>query len=241
MAKRGSAETVEQFAAALALAAGDNLVSLLLRGSAARGDYDAKRSDLNVVIILTDASATALRPLADAVAGWVKADQPPPVIFTEAGWHASTDVFPIELEDMREAHRLLHGTDPFAKVATTREDLRRELEREARGKLIQLRAEYVAVAAHGKWLGALLLRSAKTFFVLFRALVRASGATPPQDPRALVAVAAELAGFDPTAFEWIVAKLAGEKRPDLAAYAPEGGRYLDAIERFVLYVDSMMR
>ena len=52
--------TLETFAAAVDEAAGDNLVALILRGSAARGDYDRKQSDLNLVLILRDASAAQI-------------------------------------------------------------------------------------------------------------------------------------------------------------------------------------
>lgn len=230
--------TMESIAARIERAAGDNLAALLVRGSAARGDHDGKRSDVNLVLILKDTSATSLRPLGEAVAKWVKSGQPPPVIFSERGWRDSTDVFPIELEDMREAHLLLRGDDPFDGITTKPEHIRHELEREARGKLLQLRAEYVAVASNGKWLGGLLLSSAKTFFVLFRALVRRKG-EEVQQQHDLVATTADTVGFDADVFDWILARLAGEKRPDLAAHDALGARYLEAIEQFVDYVDKM--
>lgn len=232
-------QTLESVASGLAAAAGDNLRTLLVRGSAARGDYHAKRSDVNLVIILDDTSAGALKPLGGVVAKWVRSGQPPPVIFSAQDWRDSTDVFPIELEDMRSAHRLLRGEDPFAEVATEAPHVRHELEREARGKLIQLRAEYVAVASNGKWLGALLLSSAKTFFVLFRALVRVGGATVPEREHDLVRAAAEIAGFEPDAFTWPLARLGGARAADLVPYDPSGARYLAAIEQFVQYVDRM--
>ena len=230
---------LREFTDAMRGAAGDNLAALLLRGSVGRGDFNEKRSELNVVVILHDTSATALRPLGDIVAKWVRQGDPTPVIFSEDGWRRSTDVFPIELEDMREAHRLLHGSDPFDGLTTEPADVRHELEREARGKLIQLRAEYTSVAANGKWLGALLLGSAKTFFVLFRALVRCKGESPPQETRALVRAAATIAEFDASAFDWVVDRLAGRKTEDLTAYDTTGARYLEAIEQFVHYVDTM--
>ncbi len=236
---KGIDTRLESIAHEIERAAGDNLVSLLVRGSAVRGDFDGKRSDLNLVLILRDTSAQALRPLGKVVGKWVKSGQPTPVIFSENGWKDSTDVFPIELEDMREAHGLLRGTDPFEGIRTEMRHVRHELEREARGKLIQLRAEYVAVESNGKWLGGLLLSSAKTFFVLFRALVRCKGEPVPADNRALVAAAAEIAGFDANAFEWLLAKMAGEKRSDLTAYDQTGAQYLQAIERLVDYVDKM--
>lgn len=229
--------TIEEFGRAAQEAAGENLVSCFLFGSAARGDYDRKASDLNTVLVLTSADPDALRPLAEPVKRWVRGGQPAPLIFSERGWRGSTDVFPIEIEDMRDAHRVLAGTDPFDGLETTTADLRRELEREARGKLIQLRAEFVAAEADGKALGALLEDSARTFFVLFRAAVRLGSGTPPASHKALVAETAEATGIDAGAFDWVIGRLAGEKRPSLKDYDPLGERYVSAIAEFVHWVD----
>lgn len=238
MAKRRE-ETLERFAARLEAALGDNLVSLVLYGSAARGDYDATRSDLNVLMILRDAAPAALRPVGEAIGAWVKAGEPPPLILSERGWRASTDVFPIEIEDMREAHHLLRGRDPFAGITTARRDLRHELEREIRGKLLQLRAEYAAAESDPKALSALLERATPTFLVLFRALLRFHGTQPPPEPGALVRQAASIAGFDAGAFDWPVARLGGRKAALLEAHDPKAVAYLEAVERVEQYVDEL--
>lgn len=228
--------TLDEFTAAVRDAAGDNLVSCFLFGSAARGDYDARTSDLNTVLILADASPEALRPLGEPIKRWVRGE-PAPLIFSETGWRASTDVFPIEIEDMRDAHRVLAGTDPFDGLETAAADLRQELEREARGKLIQLSAQFAAAQADGRALGALLEDSARTFFVLFRAAVRLGGGVPPANHRELVAATAETTGIDAGAFDWVIARLGGAQRPRLEAYDPLGDRYLAAIAGFVQWVD----
>lgn len=235
--RRDTLETgIKRFAADVEKAAGDNLVSLVLYGSAARGTA-TEDSDVNLLLVLTDASAAGLRPLGDVVRAWAKAGERPPLIFSEAGWRASADVFPIEIEDVREAHRVLRGTDPVVGITTHADDLRRELERETRGKLVQLNAQYAAAVGDGKALTALVAASARTFLHLFRAAVRAAGRTPPEDRRALVATAAEIGGFDAGAFDWPLAKMAGEPRPDLASHDPAAARYLDALSTFVDYVD----
>jgi len=38
-------------------------------------------------------------------AEWIRKGETAPLIFSEAEWQASADVFPIEIEDMRDAHR----------------------------------------------------------------------------------------------------------------------------------------
>lgn len=229
---------LERFAERLETALGANLVAAVLYGSAARGTYVKGRSDFNVLVIVRDASAAALRPAATVVADWTKAGEPPPLIFSEAEWRASADVFPIEVEDMREAHRLLRGPDVFDGLATRREDLRQELEREVRGKLLRLRTEYAAACGDGKGLGKLLLASSSTFLALFRATLRLAGRVPPAEPAALVQAAAEVTGMDAGAFEWVVGRLTGQAMPALEPFDPVGARYVDAIERLARFVDE---
>jgi predicted nucleotidyltransferase len=229
---------LERFAERLDGALGANLVAAILYGSAARGAYVQGRSDLNVLVIVRDASAAALRPAAEAIADWAKAGEPPPLLFSEAEWRASTDVFPIEIEDMREAHRHLRGHDVFAGLTTRGEDLRQELEREVRGKLLRLRTEYAAAAGDGKALGRLLLESAGTFLVLLRAVVRLAGRAVPAEREAMVREAAAVSGMDAGAFEWILARLAGRAMPALERFDPVGERYVDAIERLARFVDE---
>jgi hypothetical protein len=226
---------VDEFAARLENTLGDNLVSLLLYGPAVRNEG---RTVPTTLLVVRDAAPAALRGIEEPIAGWVKKGFPPPLIFSQREWEASSDVFPIEIEDMREAHRLLRGTDPLDGIATTKEDLRRELEREVRGKLLQLRTEFAATAADGKALGNLLADSATTFFVLFRATLRLAGRTPPLDPADLVQDTADLAEMDGTAFDWILNGLAGKKRPNLKPYDAIGNRYVEQIELLAHFVDS---
>jgi hypothetical protein len=190
------------------------------------------------LLILRDASPLGLRPIEQPIGEWSKRGNPPPLIFSERGWRSSTDVFPIEIEDMREAHRVLRGANPFEGLTTTREDLRRELEREARGKLLRLRTEFVATAAKGKALEDLLLDSAGTLFVLFRAALRLAGHIPPQTPKTLVHETAAVANLDAAAFDWVLDKLVGHNVPSLKAYDSVGDHYVAQLERLVEFIDA---
>jgi predicted nucleotidyltransferase len=226
------------FAAAVAGAAGDNLVSLTLYGSAARGAL-RETSDMNLILVLRDASAEVLKPLGRPFREWLRAGERPPLVFSADGWRAAADVFPIEIEDIRRSRRVLHGTDPVAHLTTRREDLRRELEREARGALVQLRAAYLAAAGDGRELADLVIGSCRTILVLARATLRIAGTEPPEDPAALVSAVAGAAGFSAAAFEWPLAQLAVKHPPGLEPYDPRAARYLDAIANFVEYVDRL--
>ncbi|HEX9581603.1 MAG TPA: nucleotidyltransferase domain-containing protein [Gemmatimonadales bacterium] len=235
---RDSLTRLETFAGDLERALGDNLVSLVLYGSAARGDHHAKRSDINLLLVLRDARPATLRPIGRLIADWTRRE-PPPLIVTETGWRASADVFAMEIEDMRQAHRVVRGVDPFAGLETSAADLRTELEREARGKLLQLRSHFAAVESDGRALGQLLESSAGTFFVLFRALIRLKGSTLPRGADELVAKAAEIAGFQAQAFAWPLAQLSGRPARRLEPFDQAGEAYVEAIERLVECIDGL--
>ena len=227
----------EKVAVQIATDLGENLNSMMLFGTAIRGGYAPAHQEVNIMVMVEDASTKAIGPIEKSIAAWVKKGNAAPLIFERSEWEGSTDVFPTAIEDMRDAHRLIAGTDPFEGIVTNRDDLRQELEREVRGKLLQLRAQYAAFAPNGRSLMRLLIDSASTFFVLMRALVRLEGQTPEAKPARLVEQAASIAGLDVGAFSWVVDKIAGDKVKALRSDDPIAARYVDEIQKLTHYVD----
>src|ERR1700748_2506533 len=87
-------------------AAGENLQSVILYGSGARGDFHNRKSDLNLLCILKSAKATELTRIASVVRWWSEQlREPAPRIFTREELLHSADVFSIELLDIGQAHR----------------------------------------------------------------------------------------------------------------------------------------
>jgi len=234
--RAGLEDRLEHFAKAVSDAAAENLVALVLYGSAAAGQHTS-RSDVNLLLILRDARAAALRPLGPAFRDWVRAGDPPPLVFSEAGWRNAADVFPIEIEDIRARHRVLRGANPVADLTTTREDLRHQLEREARGLLIQLRASYAAADADARTLTAVVLDSFGPVLALFRALLRLRGLDVPDSRAELVAAAADLGGFEPAAFAWPLDQRTAARSSRLTTNDPIAAAYLDAVSAFVDFID----
>ncbi len=231
-------EKAEKVAAQIADDLGENLKSVLLFGTAIRGGVAPAHQEVNIMVVVEDASTDAIRPIEKSLAAWVKKGNAAPLIFEQSEWEGSTDVFPIEIEDMREAHRLVAGTDPFEGIVTERNDLRQELEREVRGKLLQLRAQYAAFAPNGGALTRLLVDSAPTFFVLMRALVRLEGQAPETTPARLVEQAGSIAGLDVGAFQWVVDKISGDKVKALRSDDPIAAGYVNEMQKLTHYVDQ---
>jgi len=229
---------LDALARGLEASLGADLVSLLLYGSAARGAHVEGRSDVNLLLIVKDASPATLRRAAGPLAAWARAGRRPPLIHSEAEWRDAADVFPMEMDDIRDAHRLLAGRDPTIGIVTRPADTRRELERETRGVLSRVRAIYAAVGAEGASLEELLQNSLGTVLVLFRAAVRLSGRPVDADPRRLVSEAAAVCGFDADAMEWVLAARGGMPPRRLDAFDEAAAKYLAALERFAVWVNN---
>lgn len=220
-------------AADAALGAG---YSALLYGSAARDDYVAGRSNINLMLVLDDPSPTRLRALGPAFAAWRKSASEPPLLISRTEWARASDVFPIEITDMRGGYRVLRGADPLGTARVERGDLRQALERELRGKLLRLRQGYAAAAGDEKVLGALAGGSASTMLVLWRSLLTLAGRPVPSSPSALAAEAAALVGAPAAALATPVERR-GER--NWKCTAPEFEQYMSAVAHAAGYVDQL--
>lgn len=229
--------TPEQFTETLKKNCGDNLLAAVLYGSAAAGDGIEGKSDYNVLLVLRDAGLGALKPVAAATAAWLKKGNPPPLIFTRERLLASADTFPIELSDMKDFHRLLHGENPLPGIKVELPHLRLAVERELKGALILLRESYLASGGGRRALEALMTESLSQFLVLCRAALRLREADVPASKLACAARLAEHARFDAEAFDLVHQLRRGEYRGGLDAEALFA-RYLAAADGLCAAVDG---
>jgi hypothetical protein len=96
--------------AALKKALGENLHSLLLYGSAVRGNLQAGVSDLNLLILLEESTPDAHAAIAEAIRGPVRIE---PFILGRALLARSIQAFAVKFLSIRRNYRVLHGADPF--------------------------------------------------------------------------------------------------------------------------------
>jgi predicted nucleotidyltransferase len=231
--------TIDNLGAAVARALGPRLVALLLYGSAARGTHVRGRSDVNTLLISDTVDDALFDALAPVLRSWTKAGHPAPLILTEHEWRSSADAFPIEYEDIREAHRLLAGRDPWEGIRVDREPLRRQLEHELMGKLVQLRQAYGTLWGDPKRLAAVIVGSARGWFAMLRAVLRLAGKPVPGRPEPLVDAAAALIGFPAHGLGPLVRHVEGGPALRLARSDPLIPAYLAAVARTAEYVNEL--
>jgi len=165
---------------------GDSLVSLILYGSAASGDFHEKFSDLNVLCVLREVSVEMLGKAESSIAWFVKKGNPPPLFFSLDEIKSSHDVFPIEFLDMQANHRVLFGEDIFEGLEIERGNHRLELEHELRSKFIGLRQSYLRASHDAKAVSDLTLRSLSSMITLFRHALFLMGEMVPLQKREVI-------------------------------------------------------
>jgi predicted nucleotidyltransferase len=218
-------------------AAGKNLVSVIVYGSAASKDFRRDYSDINVLVVAKKLSLEELKPLAPVMRWWRERGHPPIVIFSREEIDRSADVFSIELYDMKHRHRVLEGEDVFATLEIPMSLHRVQLEHELRTSLLRLRQSYIA-NPHEDAVLELMLQSISSFGTLFRHVLIALGEVPPPHRREVTVKLGELVGFDPKPFLDVYDIREGRSH---ALHADETFRqYLAIVERVASWVDRKL-
>lgn len=220
-------------------AAGENLVSVVLYGSAADGDFHAGQSDLNLLCVLGDASFAALSKIAPAAEWWRRKQQPAPMCLTRQELQDSADVFSIEFLDMKQRYRVLHGEDVLRDLVVPMDLHRRQLEYELREKLFLLRQRLLLAGKNEKHLWEVMLRSLSSFTTLMRHVLIEFGEPAPKHSREAVTQLAARLNFDPSAFVQLMDVRAKQKEKRQLSAASLASQYLGAIEKVAAGVDRM--
>jgi len=209
-------------------AAGNNLRSLVLYGSAAGGEFHEAHSDLNILALFERLDAESLRRLHPVVAMWTGKGNPAPLLLTVSELRSSADVFAIEFLDISARRRTLHGEDFFASLEIPMALHRHQVERELRVNLLKLRQSAALAGAGDAALSNLMVKSVAAFCVLFRHALLALGEKPPDSRREACRRLAAVLGFDAAPFE-VVLDVREAKQPRKALNADVFASYLAAV------------
>jgi predicted nucleotidyltransferase len=232
-------EELSEFVAKLRAAAGDNLVSVVLYGSAADGEFHAEYSDVNLLCIVRDTSFIALNKIAPAVDWWRKKKHHPPLVLTAKELKDTADVFSIEFADIKQRHRVLFGEDPFQDFAVPMHLHRHQLEYELREKLFLLRQHVLVAGTNEKTLWEVMLNSLSSFTTLFRHVLIELGEQGPKHSLEATQELATKLNFDPSAFVELMDVRAGKSDRGRLRARDVTAKYLLAIETVASAVDTM--
>lgn len=221
-------------------AAGNNLLSAILYGSAATGEFHKGHSDVNLLCIMQSLDREDLSKVHAASAWWVKKGHPTPLFFTRHELHHSNDIFAIELLDIKAAHRVLYGEDAMASLHVPMDLHRFQVERELRNNTLRLRQQYVRHPADSRKTLELMTSSISTFATLFRHALITLGEDPPRSKKATMERLGAALGFDPAPFLTILEIREGHKRERDVDVQATFGAYLDRVSKVADEMDRRL-
>lgn len=231
---------INEFVNRLRAAAGADLESVILFGSAVAGDFHPEFSNVNIFCVVRDASFAALQAVAPAVKWWNTNKQPPPLFMTRTELERSADVFTIELLDMQRHHRVLFGEDVVKSLSIPANLHRVQVEYELREKLELLRQHLLLASGNKSRLWELLLRSVSAFATLFRHTLIVLGQDAPVGKREAVQALSKQIAFDASGILQVLD--VRERKSERKEFDVNDvfSRYLAALEQVTAAVDKML-
>jgi hypothetical protein len=189
-------DKLQRLVGRLEYACGDDLVSVVLYGSAARDDYHEQYSDVNLLVVLRSMKPSVYPGLTGVLRWWSQEEKlPPPTIMTLEELRESADVFAIEMLDIQGSHKILHGEDVVAGIQVPMNLHRVEVEHDLRTSLLRLRNHLLLTTDGDDELRLVLAKSVTSVVTLFRHALIALGENPPHAKLKVVEHAAEVFGF----------------------------------------------
>jgi hypothetical protein len=152
-----------------------NLYSVVVFGSLAAGNFVSEASDINLMVVLNEASGQQIRSLVPAFRGIWQQFQVRPMIMTAQEIGKAADVFPIKFLTIMENHCVIFGEDPFAGLQISHAHLRLRLEQELRNAALRMRQRLLSISEDKTALLAALAGVVSPLNVQLRMLLRLSG------------------------------------------------------------------
>ncbi len=179
---------------------GDDLLSITLYGSGATGHYIPGKSDINFLIVLTEAGIDNLDQAIKPVSRLKKRKVATPLFMTKREICLSVDSYPIELLTMKEHYVLVYGEDALGGLSFDPSHLRLQFERELKGKILHLRRGYLETEGQAKQIRGLIRASFTAFISVFKALLFLKGIDIPENRRDIIRSVAGAYTINPDVF-----------------------------------------
>ncbi len=175
---------------------GDELVGLLVYGSAARGEYREGRSDVDLMLVVKEAPRARLEAISNALQLARYAARIEAMILTAAEIPRAADVFPLLYDDIRREHVLLAGKDPFSELTISNRHRRLRVEQELREAQIRLRRAVIDAQGSPAMLGGAVFRKLRQIRGALHALFALHGVEVADDLKSVFDHAAKTYGLD---------------------------------------------
>ena len=151
--------------------------TLVVYGSLAKRTYVPNESDVNLALVLDDASPAFLHELRKPLRAAFLSVRLQPYVLMRDEIPQLVDAFPVKMRDIQNHHDLLCGEDPFVNLEISSQLFRLRTEQILRNHLIRLRRHAVFSGHEALPLAKALYASVTSLGIELDALLHASGKT----------------------------------------------------------------
>lgn len=220
---------------------GERLISVILYGSAVRGDFLSGRSNLNILLVVSSCDVDALRQYNSLHKRWGKEQIVIPLFMAEDDVRSTASVFPLEFLEIQECHRLLWGRDPFVGAQVGVERLAGETLASLRSNLLRVRQRFVEGGATEEAATILLPLSITALLPALRGVQRASARPVPSRPEPLFTELEITLGCDCSGLSDAFLLKRGQISPGQKEVPRLLERYLECLEQVVQKAEARLR
>lgn len=218
---------------------GERLVSVILYGSCAGDECENKFSDINLIVVIDNLLAVDLKNANSALKDFLKTKNPLPLFMDKEEWFNSCDVYPIEYSDIKDRYRILEGEDIVKPLVLEKKNLRLQSEHETKNLLIKLRQNYLVKNTDLKAIETLLKTCSKSFFALFRAVLRLTETQVSFSHKEAIEILAGKVRIDKDVFLKLLELRTDSKAISKTEYEITIQKIIDSTDEMLKYIDKI--
>ena len=231
--------TLERYLGQLRHQLGEEVEAVILYGSLARGEYVQGRSNINLLILIRRFSLGLGQRFGGLHRRWGKEGIIPPLMITLDELRTSSTLFPLEYFEIKDAHVLLEGRDPFTELHLTSSNLLVQCQQELIGNLFRLRQRFVEGEGKAEAIFALLPISLTALLPCLRGLLRLSNNSPNGTSEAILHRLPAGLQFESTVFQEVLQMKRGLSSPGKKEFPRLYDRYIQALEALIRRVEEL--
>ncbi len=185
------AKALEGFTASAKETLGADLVSIVLFGSAAEGKLRAT-SDVNLILVLRKFDAASIDALREPMRLAHAAIRLSAMFILDTEIDAAGEAFAVKFSDIRERHKVVFGSDPFAGLSPSRASMLVRLRQILLNFTLRMRERYVLVSLREEQLAPLVADAAGPLRSAAALILSLEGRPAATSKAALETLAAEI-------------------------------------------------
>ena len=232
-------KTASEFLTAVQESFGESLKSIILYGPAARGEIHKNILYIGFLVVVDDNTPSELARCAKYIKKWHKQSITTPIFLDPSYIQQSLDTFPLEFMDMCSSYHVVYGEDVLEGLTFEAADVRSQCERELKGKLLHLRAEYLSIRGNTKQLIDLINRSLNTFRLVFAGALFLKDRETPQDTSKLLDAITEEYGLDASLFKQLTGISAGDIKINETEADKLFDLYVEELDKLSSSIDTL--